>query len=299
MTRKAHVQNAPKYIHPERVSAWRTTELCSSDLKQFTASKGERMLSDMTITAGADDRKYTQAHNAADTLIRSEDSGEAIPAAVVWNSSMLGKLKSLSVSLAEEPRLPTELWQWIQFGGQVVRDFWDRHPELRNTEWVECDYSEVAAALIGLQVNHPARQKSFLEWGCGFGVVAGTASLLGFDAVGIEAERFLIEEAVRIAAKYGNEGVEFWEGNFLPAGAEQFAAEEDPCVALKAEAESAYAKYGREITEFATIFAYPWPGEEHFLKSVFRNYAAAGARLVLYRGPFQVEFYEKLPTESR
>lgn len=240
-----------------------------------------------------------QAHIAAATLIRSEDSGKAIPAAALWNSSMLGKLKSLSVSLAEEPRLPTELSQWIQFGGQVVRDFWDRHPELRNTEWVECDYAEVAAALIGLQVNHPARQESFLEWGCGFGVVAGTASLLGFNAVGIESERFLIEEAVRIAAEYGIEGVEFWEGNFLPTGAEQFAAKEDPRVALKAEAESAYAKYGREILEFATIFAYPWPGEEHFLKSVFRNYAAAGARLVLYRGPFQVEFYEKLPTESR
>ena len=211
---------------------------------------------------------------------------------------MLGKLRSLSVSLAEAPRLPTKLSQWIEFGGQQVRDFWDRHPELRNTEWVECDYSEVAAALVSLQLKHPAQQKCFLEWGCGFGVVAGTASLLGFDAVGIESERFLVAEAVRIAAEYGIEGVEFLEGNFLPASAEQFAAEDDPRVALKAEAESAYAKYGRDIAEFETIFAYPWPGEEHFLKSVFRSYASEGARLVLYRGPFQIEFYKKVPTES-
>ncbi|MEM7560668.1 MAG: hypothetical protein AAF394_16215 [Planctomycetota bacterium] len=212
---------------------------------------------------------------------------------------MAAKLRRLNVSNCDESRLPKNVSDWARFGGQEVRDFWDRNPDLRNPEWVECDYSEVAAAIVGLQLSHPARQKSFLEWGCGFGVVAGTASLLGFNAVGIELERFLIEEAVRIAAEYGNEGVEFWEGNFLPTGAEQFAAEEDPRVALKSEAESAYAKYGRDTEEFETIFAYPWPGEEHFLKSVFRNYAAAGARLVLYRGPFQIEFYEKLPTESR
>ncbi len=257
------------------------------------------MLSDVTITASADKKKYTQADDAAATSNRVEDSGKAIPLTVLWNSSLLGKLRSLSVSLAEERRLPSELSQWVQFGGQEVRDFWDRHPELRNTEWVECDYSEVAAALVGLQLSHPARQKTFLELGCGFGVVAGTASLLGFEAVGIESERFLVEEAIRIAAVYGIKSAEFWEGNFLPTGAAQFAEEEDPRVALKSEAESAYAKYGREIAEFGTIFAYPWPGEEHFLKSVFRHYAAAGARLVLYRGPFQIEIYEKLPTESR
>ena len=80
--RKTRVQNAPKYIHPERVSAWLTTELCPTDLKQFTAAKGERVLSDVTITAGAGSKKNTQILGAVATLIRREDSGKAISAAV-------------------------------------------------------------------------------------------------------------------------------------------------------------------------------------------------------------------------
>jgi hypothetical protein len=48
------------------------------------------------------------------------------------------------------------------------------------------------------------------------------------------------------------------------------------------------------LSDFALIFAYPWPGEEHFLKAVFHRYARPNAVLLMYRGPYQVELYRKI-----
>ncbi len=108
--------------------------------------------------------------------------------------------------------------------------------------------------------------------GCGFAVVAGVAGLLGLDAIGIEAEEFLCAEARELLKKQGVPA-EVWQGNFLPRGARALAEQTDPLVSLTHDIAPAYAKYDMSLSDFALVFAYPWPGEEHFLKAVFNRYA--------------------------
>ena len=124
------------------------------------------------------------------------------------------------------------------------------------------------------------------------GAVAGVAGLLGLDAIGIEAEEFLCEQARQLLDQEGI-SAEIWQGNFLPEGARGLAEPEDPLVSLTHYIQSAYEQQDFSLSDFAIVFVYPWPGEEHFLKLVFDRFARHDALLLLYRGPFQIELYRK------
>ncbi len=124
-------------------------------------------------------------------------------------------------------------------------------------------------------------------------MVSGVASLLGLDAVGIEAEEFLCVEARKLLEKC-HVPAEVWQGNFLPRGARKLAEDTDPLVSLTHDIAPAYEQFDMALSDFAIVFAYPWPGEEHFLKAVFNRYARPNAVLLMYRGPFQVELYRKI-----
>lgn len=198
-----------------------------------------------------------------------------------------------------------EIRQWIQFARRYIAAFWDRNPHLRKTEFIECDFEYAAEAIMACRSNNLIAGNRFVEWGCGFGVVAGIASRLGMESVGIEAEGFLCEAARRLQledpgrrclAREGAlvaSGAEVWHGNFLPAGASSLILPEEPRVAASHTVASAYEDRGVDITQFDCFFVYAWPGEEHFLKSVFERSAAPNALLILYRGPYHVEFYQK------
>ena len=212
------------------------------------------------------------------------------------NSLTLLAMKSLIEEI--EFAFPEE-WEhrpisdWLDLAQQRLQVYWDHFPEKPLPQYVECDFQYVAAALIHCQHQALLDGQLFVEWGCGFGVVAGIASLLGLDAIGIEAEDFLCEEAERLLAR-AEIPAEIWQGNFLPHGAQRLADDSDPLVSLSHDCEPAYDQRQMTLEDFAMVFVYPWPGEEHFLKAVFQRFARTNALLLLYRGPYQIELYRKL-----
>lgn len=182
--------------------------------------------------------------------------------------------------------------QWLTVSRDRIEIYWDQFSKQPLPQYVECDFVLVAQALVHCQLENLVDGRLFLEWGCGFAVVTGVAAVLGFDAVGIEAEPFLCTEARHLLQSAGVEA-EVWQGNFLPVGARKLALDTDPLVSLSHHLPPAYGDAGMGIDDFAIIFVYPWPGEEHFMRSVFAKYARSGALLVMFRGPFQMELYRK------
>jgi SAM-dependent methyltransferase len=172
---------------------------------------------------------------------------------------------------------------------QAYWDGWHRKPI---EQYVACDFRDVWRALATVREQQLAQGNLFLEWGCGFGVVAAMASQLGWGAIGIEAEPFLVSEARKFLATEGVKA-EIWQGNFLPTGSERLARHQSHHASLFHQVPSAYSQHDMQLDDFACVFAYPWPGEDGFLKDVFREYAALGALLLVFRGPYELELYRR------
>lgn len=200
-------------------------------------------------------------------------------------------LQEIELSL-ETATVPHRLEVWIAAARQRIQEYWDHFSKQPLPQYIECDFDYVALAIAECVRRELPDGKLFCEWGCGFGIITGIAALLGLDAVGIEAEEFLCQQARELLAKNGIEA-EIWRGNFLPTGAKNLAFDEDPLVSLTHAIEPAYDANDMRLSDFAFVFVYPWPGEEHFLRAVFDRFARVGALLLMYRGPFHVEVYRK------
>ena len=124
---------------------------------------------------------------------------------------------------------------------------------------------------------------AFCEWGSGFGVITSLASMLGFEACGIEIELPLVEAADALAADHDIEA-QFFHGSFIPQGGEPFTDQADDFAWLHTEGSAAHDDEGDEPSNYDVIFAYPWPGEEDTVFDLFEHYAAIGALLVTYHG---------------
>ena len=189
--------------------------------------------------------------------------------------------------------LPDDLQDWLRAARARIELYWDCFPQKPLPQYVECDFDYVAAALRECVARDLIDGRLFVEWGCGFAVVTGIASLLGLDAVGIEAEEFLVQEGQLLLDKHGIEA-ELWHGNFLPAGARRLSTDTDPLVSLTHDIPPAYEQHGMALEDFAIVFAYPWPGEDHFLRAVFERYARRDAIMLMFRGPYHIELYRKV-----
>jgi hypothetical protein len=160
--------------------------------------------------------------------------------------------------------------------------------------FVPSDYRHAYQALRAVADASPAGGGLFCEWGSGLGVVACLASLLGFDACGIEAEGGLVDEARRLADDFGLP-VEFAHGSFLPAGYD--AGDPDEFAWLATGVGSGYGELGLGPDDFDVIFAYPWPDEERLTAALFAHRARAGAILVTYHATDDLRLKRK--TDSR
>lgn len=188
--------------------------------------------------------------------------------------------------LEAEPDLRTRLttlfdegWQmWSRFDADVRWHTW--HP------FVPADSNRVLQTLLTLR----APGLRFLEWGSALGVVTITASLLGFDACGIELDPNLVRGARGLAAKYGSQA-QFVVGSFLPAGYEWRPRSRDGRLGTIGEGRPGYAELGRPLEEFDVVFAYPWTGEEPMMLDVMRQYGNPEARLLMYDVADGVQIY--------
>ncbi len=171
---------------------------------------------------------------------------------------------------------------------EAFQDRWDR-PQIE--QFVAADFRHLLQALSWIKDTQPLMGNRFLEWGCGFAVVASIASRLGFDAIGIESEQELLDQGEETVRQW-DASVELIHGNFLPRGAESLA--EDPTLpSLGHAVPSAYDQLGLDLDDFSIVYAYPWPGEDDFHEAVFERFAATGALLLLFCGPNEIRLWRK------
>ena len=181
--------------------------------------------------------------------------------------------------------LPDDVVAFLREADLRVSQF-VRNSPIRVTGFVPSDFVTVYHALRAITEANLAPGTSFCEWGSGFGVVASLAAMLGFKVCGIEIERDLVDASRRLADEFGLP-VEFVHGSFVPSGAEAYAEEASAdnnaeSFWLVTEADDAYDELGLDPDDFDVVFAYPWPGEECLIASLFEKYAAEEALLLIY-----------------
>jgi len=181
--------------------------------------------------------------------------------------------------------LPDNVVAFLREADLRVSQFVGNSP-IRVTGFVPSDFVTVYHALRVITDANLAPGTSLCEWGSGFGVVASLAAMLEFKACGIEIERDLVDASRRLADDFGLP-VEFVQGSFIPSGAESCAEEayadnNAEYSWLVTDADDAYDELGLDPDDFDVVFAYPWPGEEYLITSLFEKYAAEGALLLTY-----------------
>ena len=148
--------------------------------------------------------------------------------------------------------------------------------------FVNCDFHLAAQALQWIQENHLLTGNRFCELGSGFGVVTMLAAERSMEAVGVEIESVLVNQASDLADDLGVDA-KFFQGSFVPRGAK--ISEQDSDVQnVVTEEGDVYEEIGLAMDDFDLFFAFPWPGEHTFFEAVFDACAADGALLLTYHG---------------
>ncbi len=192
--------------------------------------------------------------------------------------------------------LPDEIVAFLREADLRVSQFLQDSPR-RATGFVPSDYKTVYHALQAITDTNLAPGNSFCEWGSGFGVVASLAAMLEFMACGIEIEEELVDASRSLAEHFGLP-VEFVQGSFIPLGGEScveeaYAENNSEFSWLITDAEEGYEELQLELEDFDVVFAFPWPGEEYLITSLFEKYAAEGALLLTYNSLESVRLRRK------
>lgn len=177
-------------------------------------------------------------------------------------------------------RLPAEVRRLIRDADRRIADFqiWSRVPA-----FVPSNFEPAYRVLRGVADAQLARGTRFCEWGSGYGAVTCLASLLDWEAVGIEVEAELVAEARRLADDHGLTA-EFVAGSFVPRGGEARVLKAGEYAWFTTTADDAYDELGLGPDDMDLVFAYPWPDEEGVTADLFDRYAGPGALLVTFHG---------------
>src|SRR5947209_8921143 len=201
------------------------------------------------------------------------------------------------------PLLPLDLPQGTSDLPREVRSFLDeaeRRIERFQTQsrvpgFVPSDFARTYEGLRSLAERDVAPGNLFCEWGSGFGVVACLASMLDFDACGIEIEGELVDAARQLADDF-DLPVEFVRGSFIPPGGGRCLAPDSAFGWLNTTSDAAHEELGYGPDDFDAIFAYPWPDEERGVTALFERHAGPGAVLLTYHGDDELRLRRKRKT---
>jgi len=177
----------------------------------------------------------------------------------------------------EDPGIPEELL------GRLVREgeeIWNEFCALERDRFhlfVPSDQVEAAGALARLR----GRATSFVELGSAAGVITIAADLLGYEAYGIEREPWLIERSQELADRFDS-GAVFAEGTFVPEELEDETHLLPPEHWTPTGGARAFEELGIGLDEFDLIYAYPWPGEEDWLRDMVRRCGRPDSLLLTY-----------------
>ena len=162
-----------------------------------------------------------------------------------------------------------EGWTLFEAFEATVREH-DFHP------FIPAEYEVVCDALV----LHRAPGARFLEWGSATGVITIMASLLGFEASGIELDGQLVSTARAFNDRVGA-SARFARGSFIPAGYRwpggQHLGEDTTGVG-----DSGYQQLGMALDDFDVVFGYPWKGEAPKMLDLMQQHGRRNGLLLLH-----------------
>jgi hypothetical protein len=207
-------------------------------------------------------------------------------------------LSRLDVPTWPRGPLPERVRTFLADADARIDRFLDEYRDNPASGFVPSDYAVVYRALAWLRGSSGGAAllpgKSLCEWGSGLGVVACLASMLGFDAVGIEIDPRLVAASHVLATDYSI-AVEFVQGSYIPDDHDLGdPAGSDEHVVMTETGRAAYEELGLDPDDFDCIFAYPWPGEDPGVSAIFDRYAARGAVLMTFHGQDGLLFRRKV-----
>src|SRR6266516_973156 len=144
----------------------------------------------------------------------------------------------------------------------------------------------------------------FCEWGSGFGTATCMASLLGYEAYGLEIEAELVRLSRAIARRLGIP-VEILCTSLFPEGYDAYAGVDgaalvtpaslrDPNANDEGRGPLRYDGMAIAIADIGLFFAYPWPEEHELMQQLFEAVARAGAILAVYHTDTDIRVFRKV-----
>ncbi|MBI1833196.1 MAG: class I SAM-dependent methyltransferase [Planctomycetes bacterium] len=184
----------------------------------------------------------------------------------------------------DETAVPGDVAALLAEADRRIDDF-QRHARVPG--FVASDYPRVYRALRSLTSANLTTGNLFCEWGSGFGVVACLATMLGYDAVGVEIEPDLVDCARNLADDF-DVPAKFVQGSYIPKGAETLADIRGTLAWLVAEKTG--TNLGLDMDDFDVIFACPWPDERGVTERLFERYAGSHTLLMTHHidGPIRL-----------
>ena len=197
----------------------------------------------------------------------------------------------------DSPEVPEPFASLIQDADERWEKFWAQKLNKRYPRYVASEPAQVYAALKHLRDEGLALGERFIEWGSGFGVATSLASMLGFEATGIEIEDGLVEIAESLAEKHQT-GAKFITTSYIPEGYISY----DHVGGSDIVSDDSFAHQvgpprcdGMDIglDEIDVFFVYPWPGEQEMMLKLFQSVASEDAILIAYYGDQEICIYRK------
>ena len=186
---------------------------------------------------------------------------------------------------------------------------WERffadHADHHAPRFVPSVPERVFAVLAEVTTRQLPPTRVFCEWGSGFGTATCMASLLGYEAYGLEIEEELVRLSRAIARRLGIP-VEMICTSLFPEGYGAYSGV-DGAALVTPESLSDHNDENRgplrydgmeiAIAEIGLFFAYPWPEEQELMQQLFEAVALKGAMLVVYHTDKEIRVFRKVEGE--
>ncbi|MBC2605692.1 hypothetical protein [Pelagicoccus albus] len=201
-------------------------------------------------------------------------------------------LHELSVQI-ERTDLPPHVEAFLKVADQSCDRFFEEGNNRRFPRFIPADYELVYSALLELQNNHHLLGNRFCEWGSGLGTATCLASMLGFEAYGLEIEQPLLERARQLAESNQIEA-NFLDQSFLPEGYHFFEMQGGRELGKPRDNHPpSYEDVEWTLEEVDIFYVYPWPEEQQATLDLFDSVAADGAYLICYFSEGEICIYRK------
>lgn len=177
--------------------------------------------------------------------------------------------------------------------------FFDAGLDRRYPRYLPSNPEKVFSAISTLKESGELRGNLFCEWGSGFGIATCMASMIGFEAYGIEIEDGLVELSTQLAHDL-NIPAEYLCTSYLPEGYEECEGIGGKDLLSPQATTSGGATIdnnptydGLDPDEVDLFFVYPWPGQEEFMMDLFDEIATEGAILLIYQADGETNAYRQ------